>query len=264
MIKSLTLTTFNIRCFGFNGDYFSPTKSESRLSYLKNFIAKHFSDTDVFVLQEIMDLSLLEHILPLGFKSYSYPHNYPRHMHVVLCCRAGLEFGEVQVIPYTTIDETTSRPALYGVLQHRGQPIMQVVGVHLKSDYNNTDNRLSQARHIAEFLKQHTLSLPTLIAGDFNSHLNQKTKRNQNDLFYLEDIFSTLNLKRVSGEDFTYITSYERAHLDHVWTDLSPLRSATYNYGDYATADEALKRYFDEISDHLPVTVELDLKLSTI
>ncbi|MCO5114228.1 MAG: endonuclease/exonuclease/phosphatase family protein [Bdellovibrionaceae bacterium] len=258
-MSKLTLTSFNIRCFGFNGDYFAPAKSELRVPFLKKFVFDHFSNTDVFILQEIMDPSLLPNLLPQGFKFYTYEHTYPRHMYIALCCRQGLDFVETQIIPDTAIDSTSSRPAFYGVLTQGKTPLAQIVGVHLKSDYNNTDNRIKQALAICEFLNQKQDPLPVVLAGDFNSHLNSKTKKNRDDLFYLNDLFEKQGLKRAELFDFTYITSFERAHLDHIWTSAQILETRTYNYTSYAPAAEALKKYFDEISDHLPVSATLAL-----
>ncbi len=67
-MSQLKITTFNIRCFGFDGQYYAPQKSESRIPFLKDFIQKNFFDTDVFILQEVMDLNILNQILPDGFK----------------------------------------------------------------------------------------------------------------------------------------------------------------------------------------------------
>src|SRR6218665_3891413 len=98
-MTQLIVTTFNIRCFGFNGDYHGKHKVEFRIPYLKDFILKNNLDSDVFVLQEIMDPSIVNQILPDGFKFYTYTHDYERHMYIVLCCKKEFEFKEVLTIP---------------------------------------------------------------------------------------------------------------------------------------------------------------------
>lgn len=258
--NTLQVTTFNIRCFGFNGDYFSKTFQEDRIPFLKKFLIEEFSDTDVFILQEIIDLKILPEILPSGFKFYSYTHDYPRHMHVALCCKQEFVFTDAQPIPHTTIDKTKSRPALYGQLScsETNTPLAHIVGVHLKSDYNNTNNRIKQCRSISEFLQDKTPPLPTVIAGDFNSHLMERTKKNRNDVFYMDDIFSKLGLKRAITNTHTYVTTEEAALLDHLWTSAKILKSQVYDYTQYSEV-QALQNYFSQISDHLPVSVTLEM-----
>lgn len=257
-MKNLKLTTFNIRCFGFNGDYFAPSPSESRISYIKSFLEENYNDTDVFILQEVMDYSLLKDILPVGFKAYYVPHSYPRHMHVALCCRDTFEFLNVEIIPNTALDDTKSRPALYGKLVKNNTFIAHIIGVHLKSGYEHSDNRLKQAHAIVDYLNDIKASDLKIIAGDFNSHTKDKTGKDQDDLFFLNEIFQKLDLKNVDQNNSTYVTAFEKAKLDHFWTNSAAKEISIYDYNLFSHA-EPLKEYFDKISDHLPVTINLAL-----
>lgn len=256
MKMPLSVVTFNIRCFGFNGDYFAVGRSETRLTYLKEFILEQALDSDVIILQEIMDLSLLNQILPEGYKFYHYAHEYPRHMHLVLCCKEEFDFEDIQTIPGTSLDETTSRPALYGRLTKEGQSLAQVIGVHLKSSYEHTENRIKQVKAISKFIEESAIDLPLIIGGDFNSHEKTKTKKERNDISYINEVFKPHGLVRVPNSAKTYVTIHETAHLDHIWTDaivdellLYPLPKESY----------LIKQYFNQISDHLPLKVKLKL-----
>lgn len=257
-MNTLTLATFNIRCFGFNGDYFAQSPSESRLDYLKAFIANEYSDVDVFVLQEIMDHSVLEKILPEGYKFYKYNHDYPRHMHVVLCCRQDLDFEDVVTVPNTTLDETKSRPAIYGRLVKDNRTLMHVVGVHLKSGYEHTKNRVKQAEAISDFLKAINPDEPILITGDFNSHLRLKTGKKQDDIYFLNEVFSQCKLRRVDQTKSTYVTAFEQAFLDHFWTNRDAKSISVYDIHKYSQSN-SVKTFFDQISDHLPVKISIDI-----
>ena len=126
----LNVVTFNIRCFGFDGDYFGKNKTESRIPFLKELIEQNYADTDVFILQEIMNPLIVSQILPEGFKFYTYQHDFKRHMYIVLACKNELEFQDFTALPDTALDTTRSRPAVYGKLVLDQKPIMDVLGVH--------------------------------------------------------------------------------------------------------------------------------------
>lgn len=250
----LNFVSFNIRCFGFNGDYFSPTPSESRVQFLKKFFAENFSDTDVFILQEIMDTSILAEILPEGFKFYHYTHEYPRHMHVVLCCKQKFNFQDTTTISGTALDDTKSRPAFYGKLYKGQAPIAHIIGAHLKSGYEDSQLRLKQGRAIGEFINTLNPKLPVVMAGDFNSHIKEKTGLPQDDLFFLKEIFQGSGLNLVSHKTWTYITAFEKASLDHFWTNAIVESTEVYDVESYS---KNLQDYYDQISDHLPVKASL-------
>lgn len=256
-MQNLVITTFNIRCFGFNGDYFAKQKAEHRIPFLKKFILENYKNSDLFILQEIMDPSVLNQVLPVGFKHYTYAHDYERHMFITLCCRHEFDFKDLTTIANTALDKTTSRPALYGCLYKGKKPLAHVIGVHLKSGYDHTENRIAQAQNIVTFMDTLNKDLPFIMAGDFNSHIKDKTRKNQDDLFFLNHIFQQKNLIRANQNDLTYITAFEGAHLDHFWTNAKVNDINVYNYKHFSK--EPIKDYFNQISDHLPVTVNIEL-----
>jgi endonuclease/exonuclease/phosphatase family metal-dependent hydrolase len=260
-MTKLKITTFNIRCFGFGGEYYQAKKSELRLPYLKHFIDQNFSDTDVFVFQEIMDPSILHKILPDGFKQYTYEHSYQRHMFIVLACKKGFEISNLTTVPNTALDCETSRPAFYGSLEANGKSILGIVGVHLKSQADHTDSRIEQAKSILKFINGLPTNLPKVLTGDFNTHRIEGTRRNKDDLKYLEEVFED-KLTLVDHEESTYLTSKDFMSLDHFFIEnLDTLNIEVYNMFDYSDG-QPFKRFYREISDHLPVslTVRLNTK----
>lgn len=257
-MKSLTLSTFNIRCFGFNGNYFAKFKSDSRISNLKHFIKKHLSDVDVLILQEIMDTRIVNQILGDDFSFSTYPHDYKRHMHVGFAYKKKFSFSALSPVPNTALDNTKSRPVYYGKLHYAGNPIAHIIGVHLKSGSEHSNNRMKQIELLCRFIKELDPSLPVLSAGDFNSRIKEKTGREHDDIHYMEKSLAEISLQRVPIKDITYINLKEERLLDHIWTNAPVKNFWSYNPKTYAEEKSYLK-YFKEISDHLPIKVKISL-----
>lgn len=257
-MSNLTLTTFNIRCFGFNGNYHAVNRMEYRIQFLKSFIEKYFSDTDVFIFQEIMDLSILNQILPDGFKFYHYTHDYPRHMYVVLACRKEFDFSDVQIIPNTALDDTKSRYAFYGKLIQDQKDIAHIIGVHLKSGYEHTEKRIFQCQLIYDFINSLSTNLPVVLAGDFNSHFKTRTGKDEDDLSYFKTIFKD-QMTLTEHNKKTYILPMEETHLDHFWIRNAQVQKLEVYDFEHYSENNALKKYYSEISDHLPVKIKLKL-----
>lgn len=257
-MTKLNIVTFNIRCFGFDGDYFGKSRTESRIPFLKDFISSNFSETDVFVFQEIMNPVILTQILPKGFKTYTYQHDYNRHMFIVFACKEEYEIKDFQTIPGTTLDETRSRPAIYGQLTHESQPVLDLVGVHLKSKHDHSENRRKQCRAISEFIENLPSQIPKVVTGDFNSHSKEKTFKSKDDLTYFEDIFSN-QMSLSHHHKPTYLSAKDTMILDHFFTQgARVLNISVYELPIYSTHG-SFKKYFKEISDHLPVSIDIQV-----
>lgn len=257
-MDELKVTTFNIRCFGFGGNYYQKEMSELRGPYLKHFLEKNYSDTDVFVFQEIMNPLYLPVILLKGFKTYTYEHDYKRHMFVVIACKEELEVKNHKPIPLTALDRETSRPALYGQLNFNNKPLLDIIGVHLKSQSEHTESRIDQAKSISKFIKSLDESIPKLMTGDFNSHVIESTLNNKDDLTYLEEVFEG-QLKLIAHNSNTYLSSRDIMSLDHFFiSGAKALSVEVYNLPDYSP-DQSFKHFYNEISDHLPVSIHLKL-----
>lgn len=258
-MTELNIVTFNIRCFGSDGDYFGKMNTESRIPFLKNFLDSNFHKTDVFVFQEIMDPLFLNQILPTGFKTYTYQHDYERHMFIVLACRAHFEIEDFQTIPGTSLDTNTSRPAVYGKLVFNKSPILDIIGVHLKSKYDHTESRKKQVLSISEFIRGLPQNRPKVMTGDFNSHSKEQTLLEQDDLTDFEDILDN-QMTLANHNQPTYLSASDVMKLDHFFVQgvkVSELK--VYDLPDYSSTG-SFRKYFDEISDHLPVSVKIQLR----
>jgi endonuclease/exonuclease/phosphatase family metal-dependent hydrolase len=259
---NLNLATFNIRCFGFDGNYQSQNKSEHRLANLQQFIFVNFSDCDILILQEIMDLSILNKILPSHYKIYHYSHNYPRHMYVVFACKPEFHFEDIKIVPNTALDTTKSRPILYGKLMKQDQFLTHVFGVHLKSGYEHTSKRILQIQTLKEYIDSFNESDPIIIAGDFNSHNKEKTRQNKDDLYYLREILSKKNITHHQHNQKTYILPFSESELDHFWTKNTSVDDIQVFDPTLYAEQNTIKKYYDEISDHLPVKIKLQLQIA--
>jgi endonuclease/exonuclease/phosphatase family metal-dependent hydrolase len=257
-MKKLEIVTFNIRCFGFDGDYFAKNKAETRINKLKDFIEQNFPQTDLYVFQEIMDLSLLHKILPPDFDMVHYEHDYKRHMHIVFAYNNKYTFKNLKTIPHTALDETKSRPVLYGLLVEDEKPLAHIIGVHLKSSYEHTDKRINQCQLVFDFVQNLDSQLPIIMTGDFNSHFKAKTTKQNDDLYYFKNIFKN-QLSLIEHGQPTYLTSNDNIQLDHFWTrGAKVLKSEVYNLDNYSK-NNTFQKYYSEISDHLPVKTIIEI-----
>jgi len=257
-MTNLKITTFNIRCFGFGGNYYQREMSELRGPYLKHFLDTNFSDTDVFVFQEIMNPLYLPAILPKDFKMYTYDHDYKRHMFIVIACKKEFEIKNLQAIPNTALDYETSRPAVFGLLTLNNKPLLEIIGVHLKSQSTHTDSRIEQAKAISKFIETLPKTHAKLLTGDFNSHRIEQTLKNKDDLTYLKEIFEG-QLRLIDHEQSTYLSTRDVMSIDHFFISGAESKSIeVYNLPDYSP-DQSFKHFYNEISDHLPVTIYLQL-----
>gem|GEM_PF-2411512 len=254
----LNIVTFNIRCFGFDGDYFGKNRQESRTPFLKAFLNAEFPGTDVFVFQEIMNPLIIDKILPEGFKTYTYPHNFNRHMFIVLACKEGYEVQALQTLPGTQLDDTRSRPAVYGQLIFKENHILDLIGVHLKSKHNHTEERLEQCRTISTFIDKLPEERPKVLLGDFNSHRKENTLKAKDDLFFIKEIFRN-QLRLAEHNKPTFLAANETMELDHAFVaNAQILNISVYDLPDYADTG-SFKKYFKEISDHLPVRLQIQI-----
>lgn len=256
-MSKLHLATFNIRCFGFNGDYSRKKPFESRINTLKEFISKYLTPVDLFVFQEIMDPSLLQKILPEDLKISTYQHTYNRHMFVVFAYRENLSIHQMEVIPNTAVDSTKSRPALYAQIAFNEKPILELVGVHLKSKHGHTQTRKEQAISISTYIKNRGLKTPKVIAGDFNSHTRDKTFQDKDDIDYFKEILGN-EFKCPKHTNATFLSKEDHIQLDHFFVQgAKVLDHHVFNHENYGQV-EPFKKYFHEISDHLPVSLKIE------
>ena len=197
------ISSFNIRCYGLGGEYNGRFRDEKRNQNLKKIVQKYFSDCDVMIFQEIVDVESFTQLLPQGCELRTYPHDYNRHQHVVICYKSKYELLDTQgtqySIPGVAIEDQRSRPAMYGLLIDRKsqKPCLHVIGVHLKSGILHTENRMLQANAIVKCIESLKPSLPIVIAGDFNT--KPESKDMPGDISLLNNCFSKVGLQKIEN-----------------------------------------------------------------
>ncbi len=219
-------------------------------------IKAELSDCDVMMFQEIVDLESFKMLLPEGYNTFIYDHDYNRHQRVVICTKDTYTFTDVQKIPRTVLDERFSRPALYGQLNKKDSitPLLHIIGVHLKSGHLHTETRLKQASAIVDFVKNLDDNTPVILTGDFNSQPKKLTELEFDDRDLLNEVFKKAGLKLIQNEIYTYHTHWEKQVLDHFWVSESVKDPKLWVY-DVSKYSGDLKTYYSEISDHLPLTL---------
>lgn len=268
-LQSISVSSFNIRCYGLNGEYDGKYGDERRDEKLKAFMAKHIFGCDVMFFQEIIDAERFKTLLPQEYKVFCYKHEYKRHQKIIIAYKQKFQLCEIlenePTIASVAVNEKTSRPALICKLIYEGEAIVNLVGVHLKSGSTHTHTRVLQSQKITEYLRQISGDLPSIVAGDFNTRVKEVTGQNDNDVEILEKIFEPINLKRVPNQSFTYRTPWEEHCLDHFWVSKNLCDNNSfwvYNADEYADSQDikqTLQTYYQEISDHLPIKINLQI-----
>lgn len=259
---SLSITTFNVKYFGINGNP-SSTTPESRVDTLKDHLARNHLTTDVMVFEEIVDVDMLKtQVLGRGYNCRSYNNSAPQHQHVAICYKSEFTLENASdddddVLADVMMGEERYRPAVHGILKNRrGQALLHIVGVHLKAFPEFSNIRLQQADIIATYLDQRADSdVPVAILGDFNTYGNDA--ENLNNRF----VDAGEGLKKVAvNAAFTWRGTGSRTgqKFDHVWISNHLTASNVRVAGPCNSNDRAaIKAYNSKVSDHCPVTMTL-------
>ncbi len=263
------VSSFNIRCYGLGGEYSGRFGDEGRNDKLRAFIKSHLQDCDVMIFQEIVDLEGFFKILPPKLQMKSYPHSYKRHQHIVICYNERFDLVDDlesdYIIEGVALNTKTSRPIMYGVLVDRAksQPLMHVFGVHLKSGKIHSASRIQQVKVLARFIESLDPSLPVIVGGDFNTQLKQVTGHDEDDMQRVNDVLSSVGLKKVLNSQDTYQTPWESHCLDHFWASGPMVTEGCLwvydvkSFNDESDLNKTLKAYYEQISDHLPIIAQL-------
>ena len=92
------------------------------------------------------------------------------------------------------------------------------------------------------------------MGGDFNSHFKEKTNQAKDDRAYMEEIFEN-QLSLAAHDEPTYLAANEKIQLDHFFVSgAQVLDLQVYDLHSYS-AKSAFKKFYNEISDHLPVKI---------
>lgn len=263
--KNLTITSFNIRFYGFGGEYSGSLTDEFRDDWLSEYMKKNNIMSDVIVFQEIIDKNRLRKLLANNYNCISYKNDQKNHLHVVICYRyKTFIFDKVAGDDNHIIDNSSLeryRPAVYGILKNRdAKPLLRIVGVHLKARETHFKTRKKQAKIIKKNLQTLDSSVPTIIIGDFNLH----SEKEVNDI---SEIFKDLGLKHVDNNRFTYMSPTFEGILDHVWLseslshkELIVKGPKTKDFNDTKRFDN-LYFYNKFISDHAPIIISIKLEI---
>lgn len=256
----ISITTFNIKFYGLNGNHGGSPGTEARDAKIRNHLTTNDLWTDVMVFQEIVDVAALERMVGEHYKCQSYDNHDPRHQHVVICFKDIFTFEKARDDDNFIIDEVAlekHRPAVHGVLTWQNRPLLHVFGVHLKAQPDQTDVRTEQTHLIADYLERRENDEPVVILGDFNTH--------NNDHVIMNDIFSrnSINLREAPiSQKYTYRVPVRGAKLDRIWisSDLR-LKQQVNVVGPCNAPNNArpIRTYNSEVSDHCPVTLKVAL-----
>lgn len=270
--KVINITTFNVRWFGIGGEYTGTKADEFRDPWIKEFITKKLKKSDVILFQEILDIGRLGIIVAPDLRCQGYKHPHPRHQNVVLCFKNEWQFvpeanDDNYAIESLALDEQWSRPGLHGLLlDENEQPLVHIVGVHLKSSYQHTESRLFQTNAVAKELSKIKDGLPVIVLGDFNTHLAAITQKKADDVQLIDSIFSKHRLYRLPNDLNTFRIADIGLNLDHIWVsrgveavDPISVAPACNNPERGPIRFENPPFYYRFISDHCPVSATLRL-----
>jgi hypothetical protein len=270
--RELRIATFNIRWYGLDGDLFGTIGSESRNESIRAFIGQHLAAHDVVVFEEIVDLELFEEAIMPDHTCVTYDGFTGKHQHVMLCHTDDVSFvpeDDDTDFELEALNLGNLRPGLHGKLVAAdGEPLAHIVAVHLKAKEDSTLVRLEQAEILSARLDvlDEKDDLPVILIGDFNTHRADVTGRPQNDELLFADILEKGD--RVHRVEQDVVHTYRERNgvgfrLDQAW--LSPDITVTdvavpgpCNV-DFAADPDAIVEYYDDVSDHCPLSLRLEL-----
>tara|TARA_B100000749_G_scaffold84052_1_gene63913 strand:+ start:58238 stop:59050 length:813 start_codon:yes stop_codon:yes gene_type:complete len=265
------ISSFNIRCYGFGGEYDGRAGDEHRDEALRDVIERFLISSDVIVFQEICQVDRLHKILPKDFEYVTYAHDYPRHQFVVVAYKNKYlmvdPYRNHHAIDGVVVNPKTSRPGFYGLLQDRETKVnvAHIVGAHLKSGRHHTMTRLDQWEVIGKFCEGLSDEIPVFIAGDLNTQAMVFTGREKPDIVMFDELSKKFNFTRLENHQSTYKTQWETHQLDHIYyrgqvKALNELWVINVDEVFDSTMDQAaLKLYYEWISDHLPIKGEFEI-----
>lgn len=272
---AVVVTTFNLKWFGIGG---TPTKPEPehRIPYVRDFLAKFFRSTQVYVFEEVVDLRSLASILPSGWRCSSYKHSMSVHQYIAICASADFSLQRVTYDNNNTIEEVAEgsermRPAVRMDLKEKrsGKILMTIVGVHLKAMPEETSRRIMQAKAISADLARVPQERPVLVLGDFNVFLKSETGLKEDDNVLVQAALNTISkgFVRVPHRPGTYTfrNTKFRNQFDQFFAR-GPLRVDQFPYVfPVCSATQEGSGFFHStfyarnISDHCPASLRVTI-----
>lgn len=262
--STFSITTFNIRFYGLDGNMDNAPGSETRDASIRAHLERESALTDVIVFQEIVDVrGLAQKVLKNEYQCESYDGRGNKHQYVVICVKPHLRFVKASDDDDFVIDEVdlgvdSYRPAVHGLVTTRmGLPLAHVVAVHLKAqpDDASRQKRIKQAGLIRDYAKRRADQVPMIVLGDANTH--------GPDAVTMDGIFDEAGcgLKQLPVEaEYTWRTPSNGNKLDRVWASpMLNVKAKPHVAGPCNSRDTAtIKTYNARVSDHCPVTMTIE------
>lgn len=259
-LTELSITTFNIKYFGLDGDHDGEPGDDLRNNTIVAHMNKYDLWSDVNIFQEIVDIPALKALMGTNYLCQSYDNPDPRHQHVVICHKKKYTFLPASDDDNYTLEDVAigrHRPAVHGILIARnGDRLMHVVGVHLKAQPDQSAIREQQTNMIADYLESRDDLEPILIAGDFNTFDNDSTMMTD---IYRRDGVDMMQVN--NSNQYTFRSGSTGSKLDRFWVSKSlvvtqnPKVAGPCN--SVAGNNAAIKQYNQQVSDHCPVTIKI-------
>lgn len=271
--RALTIATFNVRWFGLDGDLSGSIGDETRVATVRRFIDEHLADHDVLVFQEIVDTALFETEVMFDRTCVTYDGFSGKHQHVMVCHSPELLFvrePDDTNFAMEALNLGGLRPGVHGALvDAAGEPLAHVVAVHLKANETSTTKRLAQTEILSDrldALADRDDGVPAILIGDFNTHRTDVTMLADSDEVLLGELLEAGG--RVRRVEQNVVHTYRERdgvgfRLDQAW--LSPnidVESVTVPGAcnlDFAKHGAEIVAYYDTVSDHCPVSLQLVL-----
>ncbi len=228
-------------------------------------------DADIWVLQEIVDPSVLRRVWPDATIHVSDGGGRGgQHLAIVLPRGRALALGPAREWSQLTAGGRV-RPALaLGVLTRAGP--LQLVDVHLKSGRDGADLRREQWSHLRAAIAEDTTAGPWLVAGDFNlagsrtadsvdEHARLATTLDEIDLRPLVDVGQCTSYWEGVRRDHWWVGSgLDAAYLSRAWPHASAWiggACARHQCDPIHNAPSHPDPDLSFVSDHCPLVIDL-------
>lgn len=253
---SLTVTSLNIEWFGLGGKQSGTESDEFRDQHIKDFLMNAIPRSDVFVFQEIIDPYRIQSLFP-DMTCSSYLTNNKRHQHVVACADNKLRL-QAEVLKSVSLGNLFLRPALKITVQDEKGQFFNVIGVHLKAGYEDSQTRFEQLDEVKKHLDPNERFV---VIGDWNAYPSSRTGLAFDDEYYFAEIFRAWNLERFKFSQATYIYKNQERFFDQAWSNYSSIDGKVYGpcAPENTVAPYQDRTFYNQnVSDHCAIQIEVE------
>jgi hypothetical protein len=257
--KELSVASLNIRFYGRELDASQQTEgSDSRDSYLADYIEENLASADVIAFEEIVkEEDFINNVLKNRWTCQGYENSNRGHQHVLICYKKEYKFIPPNFDSDFIIQEATLgrkiRPIVHGILTDlNGKHLAYIAAVHLKANADQSELRMQQIQVLADKMQDLEPRLPAIVVGDFNT--------SGNDVEDFTEVFQKAGLRRRIGynpKDATIKTPDFQGKFDHFWVNTAASVSQTVttsqiclNGSERQLEYDSIEEYNQRISDH--------------